>query len=73
MTKNCLTNCRRFGVCRIVEREITEFNPVKSERDKIYERLALTCEEYEGVQSKRTLPAIQGPAPCPQYERGDLP
>jgi hypothetical protein len=22
---------------------------------------------------KRTLPAMQPPAPCPQYERGDLP
>jgi hypothetical protein len=22
--------------------------------------------------AKRTLPAVQGPAPCPQYERGDL-
>ena len=49
MNKNCLTNCRRFGVCRIVEQEITEFNPVKSERDKIYDRLALTCEEYKEV------------------------
>lgn len=71
MTKNCLINCQRFGICKIIESEITEFNPVKSERDKIYERLALTCEEYKGTPV-RTLPATQGPAPCPQYERGDL-
>jgi hypothetical protein len=33
-----------------------------------YDWAAIAAEK----EKKRTLPAIQGPAPCPQSERGDL-
>ena len=41
----------------------------------MYTGLINKCdEELKKIQEwkQRTLPAIQGPAPCPQYERGDL-
>jgi hypothetical protein len=40
-----------------------------------YDGYVCMCDpEYSDCErlKKRTLPAIQGPAPVPQYERGDL-
>jgi len=49
MIKNCLLNCQRFGTCRTIEHKIIEFNPIKSERDEMYARFALTCEDYKVI------------------------
>ena len=45
--KSCLETCRKFGVCKIIEEKITEFNPVKSEREKLYAEIAAGCNDYE--------------------------
>lgn len=47
--KSCLGNCRKFGICKLIEEKITEFNPVKSEREKLYSEIAATCKEWEMI------------------------
>jgi hypothetical protein len=49
------------------------FEPITNQDKQDAKNLcAILQKKRDAELAKRTLPAMQGPAPCPQYERGDL-